>query len=79
MNEEIIFLKIKHILEELGYDTSKMEMSSDFADDLGLDSISEVELVMAFEKELGQEIPSRDEQLLKTVRDAVEYLKGRIG
>jgi acyl carrier protein len=46
-------------------------------EDLGADSLDVVELVMAFEDEFGIEIPDTDVTELKTVNDAVEYIRGK--
>ena len=54
-------------------DTVKMESS--FIDDLGADSLDIVELVMAMEDEFQIEIPDKDAENIRTVQDAVNYIK----
>ncbi len=54
-------------------DTIKMESS--FVEDLGADSLDIVELVMAMEDEFQIEIPDKDAEGIKTVNDAVTYIK----
>lgn len=67
----------KIVSEQLGTEESKVTVGSSFVDDLGADSLDTVELVMAFEEEFGIEIPDEDSQHIKTVGDAVEYIRQR--
>jgi len=46
-----------------------------FIEDLGADSLDTVELVMALEDEFGLDIPDEDADKLKTVGDALGYLR----
>jgi len=46
-----------------------------FIEDLGADSLDIVELVMALEEEFGLDIPDEDAEKMKTVGDAMNYLK----
>jgi acyl carrier protein len=55
-----------------------------FSDDLGADSLALIELVEAIEEELserasGFRIEDEDLEDLKTVRDAVDYVMGKVG
>lgn len=54
-------------------DTIKPESS--FVDDLGADSLDIVELVMALEDEFQIEIPDKDAESIKSVQDAINYIK----
>ena len=58
---------------KIAEDTVKLESS--FVDDLGADSLDIVELVMALEDEFQIEIPDKDAEAIKTVGDAVTYIK----
>ena len=54
--------------------------SASFTDDLGADSLDLVELIMGLEEEFGTaekpiKIPDEDAAKIKTVQDAVDYLK----
>ena len=50
--------KVKAIVvEHLGVEADKVTDTASFIDDLGADSLDNVELVMAFEEEFGVEIP----------------------
>jgi len=63
------------IIDLLGVDESKVTLTADFKNDLEADSLDLVELIMAFEEKFGKDIPDEDAQKIKTVGDAVEYVK----
>ena len=68
--------KVKSIIaEQLGVGEDEIKAESAFIEDLGADSLDIVELVMALEEEFGLDIPDEDADKLKTVGDAMEYLK----
>jgi acyl carrier protein len=68
--------KIKKIVaEHLGVDEAKITDTSSFVDDLGADSLDQVELVMAFEEEFGCEIPDEEAEKIVTLEDAVRFIK----
>jgi acyl carrier protein len=68
--------KIKQIIvEQLGVDEAEVTASASFQDDLGADSLDIVELVMAFEEAFDVEIPDEDAEKIKTVKDAIDYIK----
>ena len=68
--------KVKSIIvEQLGVDEEEVTPDASFVDDLGADSLDTVELVMAFEEEFGIDIPDEDAEQMRTVGDAVSYLK----
>lgn len=66
------------VITQLGVDAAKVSGDSSFIDDLGADSLDTVELVMAFEEEFDIEIPDDDAQKMRTVKDAVDYLSGKV-
>ena len=71
-----VFDKVKKIVvENLGVDESKVTETSNFVEDLGADSLDQVELVMAFEEEFGVEIPDDVAEKITTVQKAVEYIE----
>jgi acyl carrier protein len=70
---------IEIIVQQLGVDAEKVTAEASFVDDLGADSLDVVELVMAFEEEFGVEIPEESAEKIATVKDAVEFLKQRVG
>lgn len=71
-----IYSKVKEIVvEQLGVDEEEVNEQASFVDDLGADSLDIVELVMALEEEFDLEIPDEDAEKIKTVGDAVSYIK----
>jgi acyl carrier protein len=68
--------KVKEIIaKELEVDIKQVSGEAKFIEDLGADSLDIVELVMALEEEFGIDIPDEDADKLKTVGDAMNYLK----
>lgn len=68
--------KVKEIIvDQLGVDADEVTPEASFIDDLGADSLDTVELVMALEEEFNMEIPDEDAEKIKTVGDAIEYIK----
>jgi acyl carrier protein len=63
------------VAEKLGVNVDQVKPESSFINDLGADSLDTVELVMAFEEKFNIEIPDEDAEKMKTVGDALEYLK----
>ncbi len=70
--------KIKKIIaDRLQVDLASVTDGASFVEDLGADSLDLVELVMAFEEEFGLEIPDQDAETMKSVGDALNYLKSK--
>ena len=70
--------KIKNILAEQ-FSMSEDEITADtsFAEDIGADSLDFVELVMALEQEFDVEIDDDEVEKIKTVGDAIRYIKDK--
>jgi acyl carrier protein len=67
--------KVKQIIsEQLGVDENEVTPSASFVDDLGADSLDQVELVMALEEAFEVEIPDEDAEKIRTVQDAIDYV-----
>ena len=67
--------KVKGIIvEQLGVEEAEVTPTASFVEDLGADSLDQVELVMAFEEEFKLEISDEDAEKIKTVQDAVKYI-----
>lgn len=68
--------RVKEIIaKELEVEAQQLTPEAKFIEDLGADSLDIVELVMALEEEFGIDIPDEDADKLKTVGDAMNYLK----
>jgi acyl carrier protein len=67
--------KVKGIIvEQLGVEEAEVTPTASFVEDLGADSLDQVELVMAFEEEFKLEISDEDAEKIKTVQDAISYI-----
>src|ERR1700759_2210554 len=64
----------KIVVEHLNVDPEKVTEKASFIDDLGADSLDQVELVMAFEEEFSVEIPDDAAESIQTFGDAVSFL-----
>jgi acyl carrier protein len=53
----------------------QLRPEASFVDDLKADSLAVVELVLALEQEFKIEIPEEDTEQIKTVKDALNYIK----
>ena len=65
----------KIVIDHLDADPEKVTEKASCIDDLGADSLDNVELVMAFEEEFGCEIPDDAAETILTVGDAVKFLE----
>ena len=75
-----LFEKMKALIaEKLEIDESTITMDSSFRKDLGADSLDTYELVYAIEEEMGITIPDEKANEFETVKDAIEYLKTKVG
>jgi len=76
---ETIEAEVKKIIEEkLGVNAEQITDDASFIDDLGADSLDQVELVMDFEDKFEIDIPDEDAEKMRTVGEAVNYLKERL-
>ena len=76
MSGDPIFESVKSILvEQLGIEGDNVTLESSLIDDLNADSLDMVELVMAMEQEFGISIPDEEAERIKTVGDAIEFIK----
>lgn len=70
---------VKKIIEEkLGVNAEQITMEASFIDDLGADSLDQVELVMDFEDKFEVDIPDEDAEKMRTVGEAISYLNERL-
>lgn len=63
------------IVNQLGVEESSVTGKASFVNDLGADSLDVIELVMAAEETFGIDIPDEAFESLRTVDDAITYLK----
>lgn len=68
--------KIKKIIcEQLDVPEEDVVPEASFVDDLGADSLDQVELIMAMEEEFDVSIPDEDAENIGTVQDAIDYVQ----
>ena len=76
MSPEEIEIKVKEIIsQQLEVSAEQLRPEASFVDDLKADSLAVVELVLALEQEFKLEIPEEDTEQIKTVGDALSYIK----
>lgn len=80
MSEQEIFEKVKAVIaDKLSVEPEKITLEARFIEDLGADSLDTVELIMGLEDEFGLEISDEEAEKIRTVKDAVDYIKGKLG
>ena len=68
--------KVKEIVvEQLGVSEDQVKPEASFVEDLGADSLDQVELVMALEEEFDIEISDEDAEKIQTVQNAIDYVE----
>jgi len=70
------------VVDRLGVEEDAVVPTASFVDDLNADSLDLVEVIMAMEETFSEdgsnfEIPDDDAEQIKTVQDAVDYVKSR--
>ncbi len=76
MDAQQIEAKVKDIIcSQLEVSPEQVKGPASFVDDLKADSLAVVELVLALEEAFKIEIPDEDTEQIKTVQDAVDYIK----
>ncbi|MDR3144480.1 MAG: acyl carrier protein [Puniceicoccales bacterium] len=72
----------KIIVDQLDVNEDQVTPGASFLDDLGADSLDTVELVMAFEEEFKDEIkgeiPESEAEKMRTVKDVIDFINGKI-
>jgi acyl carrier protein len=68
----------KVVVEQLDVSEDEVTAEASFVEDLGADSLDQVELVMAFEEEFDIEIPDEEAEKITTVQTAVSYIDQKI-
>ncbi|MCK5218506.1 acyl carrier protein [bacterium] len=68
--------KVKEIIvDQLNVDADEVTKEASFMEDLGADSLDIVELIMALEEEFNMDVPDEEAEKLKTVGDAMNFIK----
>jgi len=68
--------KVKKIVaEQLGVSEDQVKPEAKFVEDLGADSLDLTELIMAMEDEFDVEIDDEQAQKIRTVQDAIDFIK----
>ena len=76
MKKEEILTKVKAVVaEKLNVGEDQVTEEAKFVEDLGADSLDQVELIMALEDEFELKIPEEEAEKLTTVGSAVEYVQ----
>jgi acyl carrier protein len=73
--QEIEAKVIEIVAEQMGADKAKITRQTHFVEDLNADSLDQVELVMDFEDEFETSIPDEQAEKLKTVGEAIDFIK----
>jgi acyl carrier protein len=72
--------RVKRIIcEQLDVEEKDVVPTASFVDDLGADSLDQVELIMAMEEEFDVSISDEDAEKISTVQDAINYVKKALG
>jgi acyl carrier protein len=67
--------KVKQMIsEQLGVDEADITPNAHFIEDLGADSLDQVELVMALEEAFDFEVSDEDVEKMLTVQNAIDYV-----
>ncbi len=79
MAEEIAEKVSTIVCDQLDVEMEKVKPEASFINDLGADSLDIVELVMELEEEFDMSIPDEDAEKIRTVGEAIEYIKKNKG
>jgi len=69
---------IQIVSEQLSVDKGEVSRETSFVNDLNADSLDTVELVMELEDEFDMTIPDEEAEKLKTVGEAIDYIKKQL-
>ena len=65
----------KIIMEQLDVEESAVVPEASFVDDLGADSLDQVELIMAMEEAFEVSIPDEEAEKIRTLQDAINFIE----
>ena len=69
---------VQIVSEQMSVDKKEISRETSFVNDLNADSLDTVELVMELEDEFDLTIPDEEAEKLKTVGEAIDYIKKHI-
>jgi acyl carrier protein len=73
LEEKVIMI----IMEQLDVTREECRLEASFIDDLGADSLDLVELIMEMEENFGLEIADNELEKIRTIQDAVDFLRSK--
>ncbi len=75
-----MFEKIRKIIsEQFNIDEDKITLDTSFYDDLSADSLDLFQIITEIEDEFDIEFSNEDAEKIKTIGDAVSYIKNKKG
>lgn len=75
MNKELIQEKVIELISKrLGFDKVQIELNHTFYNDLGADSLDEIELLMDCEREFNIHIEDEEAEKTKTVQELIDFI-----
>lgn len=77
-DEEIEQKVIQIVSEQMSVDKNEITRQTSFVNDLNADSLDTVELVMELEDEFDMTIPDDQAEKLRTVGEAIDYIKKQL-
>jgi acyl carrier protein len=79
MREQDIASKVIDLIQiSTGVEKSSITPEASLTDDLGLDSLDDIELIMAIEEEFDIEITDEEAERIKTVQQTIDAVKARV-
>ncbi|MEE8216658.1 MAG: acyl carrier protein [Acidiferrobacterales bacterium] len=69
---------LKVVKEVLALETDTIDLDASIMDDLAVNSLDQVTLFLALEDEFNDTIPDEELEQFKTIRNIVDYIKGRM-
>ena len=67
------------VAEQLGVNKDQITRETSFVNDLGADSLDQVELVMELEEEFDINIPDDAAEKIQTVGQAIDHIQSAVG
>ncbi len=63
------------VAERMGVKAEDVSKETSFVNDLGADSLDQVELIMELEDQFDLNIPDEDAEKIETIGDAIKYIE----